>query len=1076
MFSLLIRWSLDHAKTVLVLAGILVAAAGLLVPRMPVDVFPELNAPTVVVLTEAGGLAADEVESQVTLPIESALAGVPGLRRLRSSSAMSLSLVWAEFGWGEDVYRARTQIAERLSAVRENLPAGTHAELAPISSITGEIMLISVAAQSDADPLALRAFAEYDLRNHLLSVPGVSQVVAIGGALPEFQVHPRQERLQLYGLTLSEVAEAARAAHSTDAAGYLADVQGRELAIRQTAQVRSEADLKATIVGWRDGKPVTIGDVADVQLGGAPARGTAAEGARRAVVLSIQKAPGTNTLALTAALDAALDRIAIPSGMTLNRHVMRQADFIGTAIDNLLTVLRDAVIIVTVVLVLFLLNVRTTIITLTALPLSLGVGLLGMHAFGMTINVMTLGGLAVAIGGLVDDAVIDVENVWRRLGENAAAPPDRRLPTWRVVYEASNEIRSAMVFATIIIVIVFVPLLFLQGLEGRFFRPLGLAYIMSTLASLVVALTVTPALCGLLLGRKPGAAPHGETFLVRALQRIYAPMLRWSLRFRWPLLGCAAVLTAASLWLASTFGSSFLPTFKEGTFTVFLMTPPGTSLAESDRLATGVESRLIAIEGVRSVARRTGRAERDEHAEPVSSSEIEVTVQPQADPALVRVEIDRILAAVPGVTTMVGQPIEHRLSHVLSGTPAAIAINVFGDDLDVLRQLAQRIQGVVRELPGTRDVAANREILVESLPVRYRHADLARAGLTPAEAARQVRLALSGEHVASIFQGVRRFDLVVRLHPDDRQRPEQLGELVLTSPHGPRVRLREVADIGLERSSYLIAHEGGRRKATISCNVADGENLGHLVARVRAAVDPLVREAGYTVHYGGQFEAQQDASRTIGWMGLGVLVAIFLLIASATGSPAASALVLLNLPLALIGGIAAIFIAESAHPFANALAVLGFGGTYVAPVVSIASLVGFITLFGIAVRNGILLVNQYQTHQHQGGETLTQAIQNGSEERLVAILMTALCAAIGLIPLALMVGQPGAEILAPLAIVVLGGLVSSTALNLVVVPAAYAWVFDRPASASAPVSAASSSTPAVPSTPADHGTDNEGTP
>jgi HME family heavy-metal exporter len=506
-------------------------------------------------------------------------------------------------------------------------------------------------------------------------------------------------------------------------------------------------------------------------------------------------------------------------------------------------------------------------------------------------------------------------------------------------------------------------------------------------------------------------------------------------------LGSLGVALTA-LALATTFGSSFLPSFKEGTFTVMIMTPPGTSLIESDRLVRGVEARIADIPGVRTVARRTGRAERDQHAEPPSSSEMNVTMDPGTQDR-VRTAIDHILAQMPGVVTSIGQPIEHRLSHILSGTPAAVAITIFGDDLDRLRLVAKDIEGALTGVPGARDVVANREIMIEPLPVRYRHEDLARAGLMPAEAAEQVEQALAGVLVATVNQGTRRYDLTVRLHPDERQTEEQVGELVLTSPHGPQVRLREVADIGLESASNLIAREGARRKAVISCNVADGHNLGDLVAQLRTVVDPIVARAGLTVHYGGQFEAQQEASRTIGLMGLAVIVVVFLLLAAALSSAKAAGLVMLNLPLSLIGGIGAVYLTESPGVVANTLALLGLGGTYTAPVLSIASLVGFITLFGIAVRNGILLINQYQAHANDG-RPLRQAILDGSEERLVAILMTALCAAIGLIPLALMAGQPGAEILAPLAVVVLGGLLSSTALNLVVVPAAYAWVFDRP--------------------------------
>ncbi len=1046
MFTWLITHSLHHAKAVVIIAGIVLALAGWLIPRMAVDVFPELNAPTAVVMTEAGGLAADEVEQYVTVPIESSINGMPGMRKLRSSSSLGLSIVWAEFDWGEDIWRARQQVAERLSAVEETLPPGAHAEIAPVTSITGEVMLLSVMSPDDSrTPKELRSFAEYDLRNRLLGVPGIAQVVAIGGELPEYQVLCRPDRLQLYRLTVADVVDAARKAHSTASAGFLPNREGKEIPIRQSAQVTRAEDIQRTVIAYHEGVPVTIGEVAEVALAPAPARGTATERGRSAVMISVQKAPGTNTLTLTKALDQAVATMSVPSGMTVNNHVFRQAEFIQLSVDNLLKVLVEAAIIVSVILILFLLNVRTTVITLTALPLSLAAAFIVMAGFGLSINVMTLGGLAVALGGLVDDAIIYVENAFRRLRENRHQPADQRISEAAVVERSSHEIAGPMVFATIIIVLVFIPLLFLSGMEGRFFRPLGIAYIVSTLASLLVAVTVTPALCRMLLTGLRMTGEERDGFLVRWLKTLYRPTLSWCIRWKRSVVLGSAALAIASLVLATTFGSSFLPSFKEGTFTVMIMTPPGTSLIESDRLVRGVEERIAGIAGVRDVARRTGRAERDQHAEPPSSSEMNVTMEPGTQDQ-VRAAIDQILAQMPGVVTSVGQPIEHRLSHILSGTPAAVSITVFGDDLDQLRAVAKQIETAMATVSGARDVVANREIMIETLPVRYRHEDLARAGLTPADAAQQVEQALAGVHVASVNQGIRRYDLTVRLHPDERQTEQQVGELVLKSPYGPQVRLREVADIGLEMASNLIAREGARRKAVVSCNVADGQNLGDLVAAIRSVVDPLVSAAGLSVHYGGQFEAQQEASRTIAVMGIAVIIVVFLLLAAALSSAKAAGLVMLNLPLSLIGGIGAVYLSESPSLLGNTLALLGLGGVYTAPVLSIASLVGFITLFGIAVRNGILLINQYQSHA-EDGRPLLAAILHGSEERLVAILMTALCAAIGLIPLALMAGKPGAEILAPLAIVVLGGLVSSTALNLVVVPAAYAWVFgsgDRP--------------------------------
>ncbi len=1045
MLQRLIGFSIKYSGFIVMAGGLLLAFTGLRLGKMPVDVFPELNAPTVVILTEAGGFAADEVEQYVTFPIETSVNGLPGVRRVRSSSAIGLSIVWVEFDWGQEIYRARQLVSERLTSVREALPPNTHAEITPVTSITGEIMLLALSSPDGrATPLELRSFAEYDLRNRLLAVPGIAQVVAIGGELPEYQVNVHQDRLALYGLTIREVAEAARSAHSVASAGYLPNVDRLELPLRQTARVQSIDDIKNTLIKYHNGAPVLIGQVADVELGPAPKRGTAADRAISAVVMSVQKSPGTNTLSLTNEIDSVLDETekSLPPGMFLNRKVFRQANFIGRSVNNVVVVMRDAAIIVAIVLILFLLNARTTIITLTALPLSLAVAVLTLWLFDLSINVMTLGGLAVAIGELVDDAIIDVENVFRRLRENAARPEHERKPMPQIIFDASNEIRSSVVFATIIICMVFVPLLFLQGLEGRFFRPLGITYIVSILASLVVALTVTPAMCKLLLRGKLGGANHADGFLVRWLKRRYEPSLRWSIRHRAIVLGSAAVATVLSLWLGTTFGTSFLPSFNEGTFTVFLFTPPGTSLGETDRVARGIEGRFAEIEGVESVTRRTGRAERDEHAEPPSSSEIEVTVAPGESKEEVRKSIDEILSDVPGITTMIGQPIEHRLSHILSGTPAAIAINVYGENLAKLRQIAKEIETSLKSLPGTRDVAANREVTVASLPIRYRHQDLAAAGLTPASAAEQVQQAIYGERVAEVNQGVRRYDLVVRLGLEERESIAQLKSLRLRGVGGATVYLEEVADIGPEQTPNIIARESARRKAVISCNVGDGFNLGDLVAQVRQRVDPIVHRAGYSVHYGGQFEAQQSASRTIMVGGIGVAVVMFMLLHLSTGSARVALLVMTNLPLATIGGIAAVYLTETTRPIANTLSLLGFSSVhYEAPIISIASLVGFITLFGIAVRNGILLVNHYDHLVTLENKPRDVAVVQGSMERLVPILMTALCAALGLIPIALAKGEPGSELLAPLAVVVLGGLVSSTFLNLVVVPAGYSLVF-----------------------------------
>jgi CzcA family heavy metal efflux pump len=1040
MLKKLIQFSLDNATLVLVLAGVLLAFAGYQLPRTPVDVFPELNAPTVVVMTESPGLAADEVELYVTFPIETAVNGILGVRRVRTSSAIGLSIAYVEFDWDMDIYRARQLVSERLDTIREVLPPDSHAEMTPITSITGEIMLLAVSSPDrSVRPLELRAYAEYDLRNKLLAIPGVAQISVIGGELPEYQVLVEQERLRLFDLSMQDVVDAAGQAHSTLSAGYLPDVDGLEMPIRQSGRVQSVADIAGTVIKYHDGAPVTVGQIAEVRLGPAPKRGTGADAGNPAVVMTVQKAPGTNTLVITEQIDAMLDALepSLPEGVHINRRIFRQADFIRLSVDNVLHALRDAAIIVTVILLLFLLNIRTTVITLVAIPLSLAVGLLVLNWLGMTINVMTLGGLAIAVGSLVDDAIIGMENAFRRLRENAARSESERRPKREVILDAITEITPSIVFATIIIAIVFVPLFFLQGIEGRFFRPLGVAFIVSILASLAVSLTVTPAMCKYMLHAKPTKGESRDGFLVRFLKRLYEPSVRLAMRWRSIVLGIAGVVTVLALWLGSTFGTSFLPEFNEGTFTVGLFAPPGTSLAASDRMAHAVERQLLAVEGVRSVTRRTGRAERDEHAEPVSNSEIDVTVERGYDTHEVRERITEILERVPGITTNVGQPIEHRLSHILSGTPAAIAISVYGDDLDTLRVIAKEIEAALAPLPGARDVAANREVMIQSLPVDYQPSELAAFGLTPQSAAEQVRNAIFGVEVAEVNEGVRRYALAVRLDEGERDSIEDLRRLVLRGAGGALVRLGEVAVIGPEMSSNLIARENAQRKAVVSLNVAEGSNLGHLVEQVRQRVDPIVQRYGYTVKYGGQFEAQQSASRTITiFSGIVVLIMIVLL-DLAIGSVRVALLVLVNLPLALIGGILAIFLTESPNVLTNFIALFG-AGTYVAPVISIASLVGFITLFGIAVRNGILLVNHYRHLVEVDGVEMHEAIVRGSMERLVPILMTALTAALALIPIILKGDKPGNEILAPLSVVILGGLLTSTFLNLVVVPAGYA--------------------------------------
>ena len=1051
MLRSIIAFSLKNAGLVTLVSLLLLVVTAYSLTKIPVDVFPELNAPTVTIITESGGLSAEEVEQVISFPIETAVNGLPSLRRVRSSSSLGLSIVWAEFSWGTDIYKARQMISERLNSVEESLPENTHLQMAPISSITGEIMLVALSATAeDVSESDLRSYAEFNLRNRLLTVSGVSQVVAIGGRLPEYQVDYRQEDLLLYGLSSAQVAEALSKAHNLNTAGFLVNVQGLELPIRQSGRVEGLEDISSTIVTYQDGIAVTVGDVATVKVGGAMRRGAASDNGKEAVVISIQKAPGTNTLDLTKRVDALLLQVeqSLPEGMALNRKVFRQADFIKRSVDNVVGVLVEASIIVTLILMLFLMNWRTTLITLMALPVSLGVTLLVMWMAGMSINVMTLGGLAVAIGILVDDSIIDVENSYRRLVDNSLLPVDQQKGFLRSLFDSSNEIRSSIVFATIIICMVFIPLLFLDGLEGRFFQPLGFTYIISVMVSLMVAMTLTPALSALLMKRDVIASDHGEGRLSRWLKAAYSWPLSLCLRWRALTLGSSALLTVLTLWFASTFGSSFLPDFNEGTYTLFLMMPPGTSLEESERVALNVQRQLKEIEGIEHVVSRSGRAERDEHAEPPSNSEVEVHMIEGANASEVLKKIDEVFDHLPGVTTNVGQPISHRLSHVMSGTKAQIAINIYGESLPMLRQLAKEVETALKSMSSTRDVAANREVMVETLAVNFRRADLARFGLSSEEAGAQVKRALYGDVVSVIHDGVQRFDLVIRLDEEQRDSVEDVGEVVLVGMGGALVRLHEVADIGPEQASNLISRQNGQRKTVVSTNVAEGYNLGDTVVEIKKVVNPIVLGAGYGVEYAGQFEAQQSASKTIMMAGSAVLLLMLLMLSAALGGVRPALLVMLNLPLAMIGGIIAMFWAESANPIVNLLSLFGMGGRYIAPVISIASLVGLITLFGIAVRNGILLVNHFRWLMEHENMSLQDAVSKGSQERLIPVLMTALSAMLGLIPLAIKMGEPGSELLAPLAVVVLGGLISSTLLNMIVVPAGYVMFCGRGSKAS----------------------------
>ena len=1020
MLNGLIRWSLHHRSVVLFLAATLLVWGGFSIREMPLDVLPDLTAPTVTVLVEAPGMVPPEMEALVTFPIESAINGAPGVRRVRSATAVGVAIIWVEFDWGQDIYRARQTVNEKLSLVSASLPPGVEPPfLAPISSIMGEILFITLESDRHS-PMELRTVAETVLRRRILAVPGVAQVVPTGGEQKQYQVLVSPQLLREYGLSLGEVETALRQGSQNSSAGFRVS-GGQEYLIQGVGRAASEADIAAIVVKSRAGRPIFIRDVAEVRIGPALKRGEGSHNGSPAVVLGIQKQPGANTLELTRALDATLDEIqaGLPAGMKIDKQVFRQADFIERSLENLTRALRDGAILVVIVVALFLMNVRAATITLLAIPLSLVTAVITMNWFGFTINSMSLGGLAIAIGELVDDAIIDVENVMRRLRENSLQPEDRRLAPLEVIYRASSEIRNSVVFATVIIVLVFLPLLFLSSVEGRLVSPLGFAYIVSLLASLVMALTVTPALCSLLLPNAASVIRGHEPWLVRQLKRIYQPTLLWSLRHpRLVAIPSVLLVLAAGLALSRT-GRAFLPEFNEGALTISAVTLPGTSLADSDNLGRGLERILLGVPEVVSTARRTGRAELDEHVQGVESAEIDVMLSMKDRPKeAVLAEIRERVTLLPGMNVTVGGPIAHRIDHMLSGTRANIAVKVFGDDLALLRVLARQIEAAMRNVPGVVDLAVEQQTDIPTIRVGVRPEDAARFGLQPGEVATQIQTAFVGLEVNRILEGQVSFPLVLRFPSYPLEDLEAIGSTLLDSPSGAKVPLGAVADILEDRSPNFISRENVQRKIVVQCNVAGRDLLG-VVNDIRATVGANVKlPPGYGVEYGGQFESEAQASRRLLILGGAVIVGILLILSAAFHSTRDALIIMINLPLALVGGVAGVYLA---------------GG-----VLSVASLIGFITLFGIATRNGIMLVSHIRNLQEAEGVTdLRQAVLQGASERLAPILMTALAAGLALVPIATGMGQPGSEIQAPMAIVILFGLLTSTALNMVVVPAVY---------------------------------------
>ncbi|MBK9037432.1 MAG: efflux RND transporter permease subunit [Myxococcales bacterium] len=1025
MMDRIIRWSITNRLFVVIAAVAISAYGAVTALRMPVDVFPDLTAPTVTVVTEAHGLAPQEVETLVTFPIESSVNGATGVRRVRSASGIGISIVWVEFAWGTDKYIARQIVNEKLQLVAAQLPPDMPAPtLAPISSIMGEILFIALRSDRHS-PMEVRDVADWTLRRRLLAIPGVAQVVPIGGEVRQYQVQVAPERLRAFDVGLPDVLEALRQSNANSTGGFLVR-GGQEALIRGVGRLASEADIAGAVVDVRDGVPIVVGQVADVALGPAIRRGAGSSDARPAVVIGIQKQPGANTLELTARLDRELDAIqrALPAGMIIERDKARQADFIGTAVRNVSVALRDGAILVAVILFLFLFQLRPTLISLASLPLSLLVAVIAMDALGISVNTMSLGGLTIAIGALVDDAIIDVENVVRRLRENAArAAAHRRAPD-DVIFEASREVRGSIVFATLIVMLVFLPLFFLGGVEGRLLRPLGAAYLVAIFASLVVALTLTPALCAYVLPRRAAAAAHGDAWLVRTLKRGYRPLLVRAIRRPAVVVIGALAMLAVAVAVVPFLGRTFLPEFNEGALTISAVTLPGTSLEQSDQLGRRVEEVLLSFPEVVSTARRTGRAELDEHAQDVNASEIDVRLRATDRPKEVFLaELRQRLTTIPGMVTTIGGPIAHRIDHMLSGTRSSIAIKVFGDDLAQLRVSAEAVKAVMARVPGVVDLAVEQQVDVPQVAIVFDREAIARYHLRSGELAELVETAYAGTVVTRVLEGQRTYDVVVRYRDDQRADLDAIRATPIDTPAGVRVPLKMLATIRDDVGPNLIMRENVQRRIVVSANVS-GRDLRGVIDEIRAGIERgVVLPAGYYVVYGGQFESEQAASRTIAVLGAAVVAGILVLLLMSFGSLRNALLIMVNLPLALIGGVVAVY--------------LGSG------VISIASLVGFVTLFGIATRNGIMMVSHYEHLRRSEGASAAEAVERGSMERLSPVLMTALCAGLALVPLVLAGGEPGNELQAPMGVVILGGLLSSTALNMLVVPALYGWLARR---------------------------------
>lgn len=1019
MFNWIVRFSLGNRLFVLVAALLLVAYGTFMASRTPVDVFPALDKPLVTVLTEAGGMAPEEVEQLVSFPIETTLNGMPGVTRVRSVSGVGLSIVYAEFDWGTDVYRNRQLVSERLGLVKEQLPGGITPIMGPVSSIMGEIMLIALPIDiAKATPMQAREYADFVLRPRLLSIPGVSQVIPIGGEVRQLRVEPDTARMAQFNVKLDQVEASLRGFAANTSGGFI-DLNSREYLIRNLGRTNRLEDIKGLAVAYRDGAPVLLDQVAAVRYAPAFKRGDAGMNGKPAVIVSVQKQPAADTVKLTHQIESALSELkqGLPAGLSAPEVLFRQADFIESSINNVVEALRDGAILVAVILFLFLLNVRTTVISLIAIPLSLAVTAAAFHLLGQSINVMTLGGLAIAIGELVDDAVVDVENILRRLKQRKEE--DNPVSVLETIWHASVEVRSGIVYATVIVVLVFVPLFVLPGIEGRLFAPLGIAYIVSILASMLVSMTVTPVLAYYLLPRMKQLG-HGDSPVVRRLKAWDARILEWSFPRAKPILATAVLAVILAVATVPFFPRAFLPAFNEGSLVMGMTFTPGTSLAEANRMGSLAETLFQGLPEVSKVGRRTGRAELDEHAEGVHSSEIDVDLKRSGrDREAVMADIRARLAVIPA-TIAIGQPISHRLDHLLSGVRAQIALKIYGDDIDTLRGLAEGLRGRLATVPGLVDLSVERQVLIPQIKVRIDYRKAAQYGLAPGEILKTLQTLSEGERITQVVDGPRRFDLVVRL-PDEGRSSQDLARVMLDSPAG-RIPLSAVATVEEGDGPNQIGRENGRRRIVVYANT-DGSDMSRVIGDVRKAIAATPLPGSYFVSIEGQFQAQEQSTRLIAGLSLVSLAMIFLVLYTRYRSSVLALVIMGNIPFALIGSVIAMWIAGVS--------------------LSVASMVGFITLAGIATRNGILKVSHYINLCKFEGETFgLPMIVRGSLERLTPVLMTALVAACALVPLLLAADAPGKEILHPVAVVIFGGLISSTILDSLLTPLIF-WLVGR---------------------------------